>query len=112
MEPKAFSIEPLIERVEEYGKTSFELVKLKSVNKAADIASSVASRILLTIAVFLFAITLNTGVALLLGDVLGKPYYGFLAVAGFYAVLGIVLYFTHPFIKAQVKDKIIYKMLN
>lgn len=112
MEAKAITLEPLIEKVEEYGKTTLELIKLRSVNKTADIASSVTSRVLLTIVVFLFAITLNTGIALWLGDVLGKPYYGFLAVAGFYLILGMILYFAHSAVKAKVKNKFILKILN
>lgn len=112
MESKAFLLEPLFERVEEYGKTSFELLKLKSVDKTADIASSVTSRVLFTVIVFLFAITLNTAVALFLGDMLGKAYYGFLAVASFYGLLAIILFFIHPNIKGYVKNKIILKMLN
>lgn len=112
MESKAFLIEPLFERVEEYGKTSLELIKLKSVSKSADLASTFLSRVILTVIIFLFAITLNTGVALLLGEVLGKAYYGFLAVAGFYCLVGIVLYFVHPSIKAQFKNLLISKMLD
>jgi hypothetical protein len=112
MESKAFLIEPLLERVEEYGKTSFELLKLKSVDKSADIASSFLSRVLLTVIIVLFAITLNTGVALLLGDWLGKAYYGFLLVASFYCLVGIILYFIHPSLKAQLKNVLISRMLN
>lgn len=112
MEAKTFLIEPLLESVEEYGKTSFELLKLKSVNKSADIASSFLSRVILTVVIFLFAITLNTGVALLMGDWLGKAYYGFLLVASFYCLIGIILYFVHPSLKAQLKNVLISNILN
>lgn len=112
MEAKTFLIEPLLESVEEYGKTSFELIKLKSVNKSADIASSFLSRVILTVVIFLFAITLNTGVALLMGDWLGKAYYGFLLVASFYCLVGIILYFVHPSLKGQLKNVLISNILN
>ena len=112
MEAKANLIEPLLERAEQYSKTSFELLKLKSLDKTADVTSTLISRLLLIIVLSLFALTLNIGIALWLGDLLGKNYYGFLVVASFYGLIGIILFFTHPLIKARVNNSIITQMLN
>lgn len=112
MEAKENFIEPLLERAEQFSKTSFELLKLKSIDKTADVGSSLTSRFLLVIVLSLFALTLNIAIALWLGDLLGKNYYGFLVVAAFYGLIGIVLYFTHPLIKARVNNSIIKQMLN
>jgi hypothetical protein len=110
MEVKASLIEPLLERVQEYGKTSFELLKLKSLEKTADITSSLVSRSLLVIVLSLCLLTLNIAISLWLGDVLGKNYFGFLVVASFYGLTGVILFFIHPVIKARVSDLVITQM--
>jgi hypothetical protein len=112
METKEKFIEPLLEKAEQYSKTSFEVLKLKSVDKMADVAATMISRLLLVIVLSLFALTLNIALALWLGDLLGKNYYGFLVVASFYGLCSIVLLFLYPFIKTRVNDTIIVQMLN
>lgn len=105
-------IEPLLEKAEKFSKTSIELLKLKSVYKTSDIASTLISRLLLIVIILFFLLSLNVGIALWLGDLLGKNYYGFLLVASFYGLLGIVLFFLHPTIKASVNNSIIIKLLK
>jgi hypothetical protein len=112
MEAKTNIVDPLIERVEQYGKTSFELLKLKSLDKTADVSSAVISRLILGVVLLLFTLTLNTAIALWLGDLLGKTYYGFLIVAAFYALAGIIIYFLHPPIKARINNAIIKQVIN
>jgi hypothetical protein len=112
MQSKTSLIEPLLERVEEFGKTSFELLKLKSVDKTADLSAILISRLLVVIILSIFVITLNIALAMWLGDLLGKNYYGFLIVASFYGLIGIGLYFFHPLIKASLKNFIITQMLK
>lgn len=112
MEAKEILIEPLLERAQEYYKTSFELLKLQSLDKTADAASSLASRLLLTTVLTIFVLTLNIGIALWIGELLGKNYYGFFLVASFYGLIGIIFYFTHPFIKRRINNSIISQLLN
>ena len=112
MEAKGNLIEPLIERIEQYSKTSFELLKLKSLDKTADISSGLISRMLLVIVLSLFALTLNIAIALWLGDLLEKNYYGFLVVASFWALTAIVLFFLHPIIKEHLNNSIITQMFK
>lgn len=112
MEIRSNLIEPLLEEVEQYSKTSFELIKLKTLDKTADITSSLISRFSLAIALSLFTLTLNIAIALWLGDLLGKSYYGFFVVASFYGIAGIALAIIHPYIKARVSNSIIKQILN
>jgi hypothetical protein len=112
METKTNLIEPLLERAEQYGKTNFELLKLKTLDKTADISSGLISRLFLAIVLLLCIITLNIAGALWLGSMLGKNYYGFLVVASFYGLIAIILLFIHPVIKARVKDAVIIQILN
>ncbi len=112
MEAKANIIEPLLERAEEYTKTSFELLKLKSLDKTADIAATALSRLVTIVVLFVFVMTLNIALALWLGEVLGKNYYGFLVVALIYGVIALILSIVHPSVKRWVNNSIITLMLS
>ncbi len=112
MEANTNLIEPLLERVKDYGKTSLELIKLQSIDKAANILSTLISRLCFILTLVIFLLTLNIAIALWLGDLMGKSYNGFLAVAGFYAAVTIILYFMQPSIKARVINSIIRLLLN
>lgn len=113
MENKTRFVEPLLQKAEAYGETSIELIKLQAVDKTSDILSSGVSRGAVVLVGSIFTIMINIAVALWLGDVLGKSYYGFFCVAGFYAVCGLLLYFyMHTWIKERVRNSIIAQMLN
>lgn len=113
MEYQENFMEPLIARAEEYGRTSFELVKLKALNQSTKLLSTFISRSIFLLTLSMFLIVATIGVALWLGDLLGKTYYGFFCVAGFYAIIGVVLYFfLHNSIKRSVSQSIISTMLN
>lgn len=113
METPSHSIEALVDRAEQYGKTSIELYRLKAIDKAADVVSTMAAKLAVIIFFTLFFLILNIGIALWLGDLLGKTYYGFFIVAGFYAVVGFVFYaFRDKWIKEPLRDSIITQTLN
>jgi hypothetical protein len=112
METKASLFEPLLEKVEQYGKTNLELLKLRTLDKTADVTSTLISRSLLAIILSLFALTLNIGLAFWIGDLLRKNYYGFFVVASFYALIGIILCIIHPSIKSRIQNSIIKQMFN
>ncbi len=112
METKLNIITPLIERVEQFTKTNFELIKLKSIDKSAELASIIISRLVLVFMVSFFLITLTIATSLWLGDLLGKIYYGFFIVSGIYGILGIVFYFIQASIKEKFNNSIIKQILN
>jgi hypothetical protein len=112
METKSNYIEPLLDKTEAYAKSSFELLKLKALDKTADVTSSIISRSLIVIVISCFAFALNIAAALWLGDMLGKSYYGFLIVAACYALAAVVLLIMHPFIKDRTNNAIIRQLFN
>jgi hypothetical protein len=113
MENKLICIEPLFERAESFGKTSYELIKLKAIHKTTRVISTFVSKGIVLIIVSMFFTILTIGVALWLGDLLGKSYYGFFCVAGFYGILGVVLFFLlQNQIKKNVSNSIISLILN
>lgn len=77
----------LYEKAEGYTKTSLELIKLKTVAAAADVLSTLTSRIAVGAVVAFFTLFLNIGISLWLGKILGEYYYGFFAVALFYLIV-------------------------
>ncbi len=55
----------------------------------------------------------NIGVAIWLGDLLGKLYYGFFIVAGFYLFVSFIMYVEHKvLIKNPIKNLAIKKYLQ
>ena len=111
MEAKECLLQPLLERAEEYGKTSLKLVKLKFLDRTSDFISTFVSRAILTVVLTLFAFAFNVAIGLWLGDLMGKTYLGFLTLASFYALLAIGLLFLHSYIKGRVTDVLIKKAL-
>lgn len=110
---KPTSIEMLFEKAENYGKTTIELAKLNAIDKSAEVVSSLATQLALAIMVALFVLMVNIGLALWLGEVLGKSYYGFFVVAGFHSFVAMILYvFRNQWIKEPISNTIISKMLK
>jgi fatty acid desaturase len=113
MEKPASIVEALYERVEAYSKTTIELSKLKALNTTTHVVTTMISRLSVIIMLALFALVMNIGIALWLGELLGKNYYGFFIVAVFYLVAGIVLhFFLHNWIKKPISDLIITQALQ
>lgn len=105
--------EKLYTKIKIYGNTSYELAKLKSLEVTTIVASSLISALSITVMVVLFTIFFNIGMALWLGDLLGKVYYGFFIVAVFYLVVGVILYFfLRKWIKGPVSKLIITEALR
>jgi len=113
MEDQESLIESLIEKGEQYGKTTIELLKLKTLDKSADVASTLISWVIVIVFAVLFFLILNIGLALWIGEIMGKSYYGFFAVAGFYALLAIIFgIFREQFVKNPINNSIITQVLE
>ena len=113
MEDRSEIIDERVERAETYGKTTLELIKLKSVDKLADGASSMAAWLAVIAALLIFFMTFNIGLALWIGAMVGGSYLGFFIVAGFYALIGLILLlFKNRLIKKPLSETIINQMLK
>lgn len=101
-------IESLFEQTENYGKAAYELAKLKSLQQTTRIAPLLVAKLCVVVMVIFFSLIANMGIALWLGDLLGKSYWGFFVVAGFYLLLAIIFnFFLHGWIKKSVSNLII-----
>lgn len=113
MAEEATPIATLLERAEDYGKTTIELFKLNAIDKSADVVSSLVSRLVITTSIALSLLTLNIGLALWIGQLLGDSFHGFFVIGGFYAVLAVLLYvFRDEWIKYPISNSIIKQMLR
>jgi hypothetical protein len=61
----------------------------------------------------LFIVILSIGFSLWIGELLGKTYYGFFTIGGFYVVLAILMhYFRHPWLKLPISNSVIKQLLK
>lgn len=113
METPASQLESLFEKAETFGITAYELLKFKALETTVNVVTSLVSR-MAVIAIFaIFVLILSTGMAFWVGELLGKIYYGFFVVAGFYMVASIVLhFFLHKWVKKPLGDSIISQALQ
>ncbi len=113
MEEQTSLVGTLFEKAEHYTKTTAELQKLKAIDKIADVLSTLAANLVVIIFFSMFFLVLNIGIALWLGVLFSNMYQGFFLVAGFYALIGIVIFiFRHQWIKDPLRDVIITEALD
>lgn len=92
-EERSGLLESLLDKATDYGVASIELVRLKAADMTTDIVSSFIPFSLVVLLAASFLLFLNLGIALWLGDLLGKVFYGFFVVAAFYILSVIIIHF-------------------
>lgn len=113
MEENTKRIESLLDGAIEYGKTSFELAKLKAIAQASDAVSSFIPHSLVIIVIASSLFFLSVGVALWLGEILGKIFYGFFVLTAFYGIIGAVLHFLmRKWLKKIVSNYIVKQVFK
>jgi uncharacterized membrane protein YccC len=113
MENKPSQVEELFYKLKEYGDTSLNLFKLKSVDKVSRILSTLIVLIILLVLLFLVILCITIGLALLLGAWLGRAYYGFFIIGAIYIIIGLVLYSgRNKYLRDPVSNKLIKELLD
>ncbi len=113
MENQSTPIDSLIDRVKIYVETRIDLLRLKAIDKSSSFISLLVSMIIVILMSFLFIIFLSVGAALLLGEMLGKTYYGFFIVAGFYLLVGLILFaLRDKWLKAPITNTMIKNLTD
>lgn len=108
MELQESSLKSLLDSTEDYIRTSVDLFKLKAFDKGAEKVSVVISRAVAVFVFFMFLLMISIALSLWLGSLLGGSFYGFLIVAGFYGLMGVILYFvTHNWFRKVIANAII-----
>jgi hypothetical protein len=105
-------IETLFNQSKEYAQNRFNLYKLKVVDKSASAVSAIVLGIALFVIFFIFFVVLNIGIGLLIGSLVGHVWLGFLILAAFYAIVGIILFAgRNKIIKTPITAMIFRKFL-
>ena len=106
-------IELLFEKAEDCTKSTIELFKLRAIDSFADFGSFLVTKLLLFSVISLFVIIFNIGVALWIGYLLGKYYYGFFLLAAFYGlILAFLPSYLYQWIKVPISNLIISQLLK
>jgi hypothetical protein len=112
MEKSDHQIESLVQRLEVYGKTSLELLKLQAIDKTTDVFSKLIAHIFTTTFYIFSLVFFSISIAIYLGEYYGENYYGFLIVSFFYVALALIMSLFKKKIKKKVKDLILPHILN
>ena len=111
MESKIIYTESLIESTVQFTKTSCELYKLKAIDKTAEVFSNLISNSVTYLILIFAMINITIGLAIWIGNVIGKLYFGFIIVGGLFIISGLIFNFIliHRFRKSLI-NSIISKM--
>jgi hypothetical protein len=113
MEDNAKLVETLVDGVRDYATLSIKLVKLRVIERITEVISTFIPHMITLMMIGLCFLFLNLGLSLWLGVILGKVFYGFLLVAGFYGIAGLLVHFTlHKWIKRKIGDGIVKQLLK
>lgn len=108
MEKVSPQIDEVIDEVKEYVNVSLDLYKLKATEKGAMIASTAIINILLGAFAAMALLFVSFAAAYAIAEMTGKIYLGFLAIAGFYALIGLLILATKDkWLKNSLVDSII-----
>ena len=113
MENQSTPVESLIDSAKSYFETRIDLLKLKGIDKSSSFLSLLISMLIVILVAFISVMLLSVGIALLLGDLLGKSYYGFFIVALLYLITGFVLYSSREkWLKKPIANSMIHKLME
>lgn len=113
MENQENLITPLFEKIQEYGNTSYELVKLRTVEKTVGFLSRVASGMVILLVVCMVLLFSGVALAIWLGQLAGEMYVGFAWVALIYVFLGgMTLLFFRKWMRRKFADFMVSSIFN
>jgi len=106
-------IESFLEIATKYLKTSYESIRLKTIDKVSDVVSSWMLHLIVFILISSGMLFLNFGLSFWVGKILGNTFYGFFVVAAFYFFVGFIVYFfMAKGIKRMIRNYIIKQALS
>lgn len=113
MERTFKNAEELTASVKEYVETRVDELKINFVEKTSAIISNVLAGILIAVIFSFFVILASVGAAFWVGIQLGSTWLGFLSVAGFYLVFGLIVWLLRgTFIRRPVMNTLIRQLFK
>jgi len=113
MEEQQVDIDNLLSDAGDYIETRTTLWKLKAIESLSDVSGELVSGMGLIVISSFVIIIFSIGFALLIGDWVGKSYYGFFIVGGLYTIIGLILYARRgQWLKGPFSNMLIRKILK
>lgn len=85
-------------------ETKVEIYKIQFKEEAAKALTAIILILLFGLVGLLFILFLSLFVVEIINNRLGKDYYGYLIVAGFYIILGVITYLLRGKIREEITD--------
>lgn len=106
-------IENLVNSAQEYIRLKIKETKLEAADKLSSVFASIAAIVILSFFSVMFILFLSIAAGLLLNKILESAYLGFLIVALFWMLIGLLIYFArNRLIKRPLKDRLVNAMFN
>jgi len=106
-------IKELFRSFEDYIKINADLLRLKSVDKSADIVSSIFAFIIIIIAAIFFISLLSIAFCFLIGRLTGSLELGFFIMAALWGIFCVILYATRKvWLKKPAQDTVVKKLME
>ncbi len=113
MEGQQTDIDNLFSDAGDYIETRTKLWKLKAIESLSDVSGELVSGMGMIVISSFVIIIFSIGISLLIGDWIGKSYYGFFIVGGFYTIIGLILYARRcQWLKEPFSNMLIRKILK
>ena len=113
MEDQRHDIDALLSDAGDYLETRTNLWKLKAIESLADVSGELVSGLGMIGIVAFVVMLFSVGVALLIGDLLGKSFYGFFIIGGAYFIFGLICYIRRGrWLKEPFSNMLIRKILK
>ncbi len=113
MEEQQVDIDNLLSDAGDYIETRTTLWKLKAIESLSDVSGGLVSGMGMIVISSFVIIIFSIGISLLIGDWVGKSYYGFFIVGGIYTMIGLILYARRgQWLKEPFSNMLIRKILK
>ena len=113
MEDQQQDIDILLSDAGDFIETRTNLWKLKAVESLVDVSGELVSGMGMIVISSFVVIIFSIGLALLIGDWLGKSYYGFFIIGGLYGIAALVIYARRSrWLKDPFSNMLIRKILK
>lgn len=106
-------LEELTENLNKYVKTNIELIKLEATERICVVGSKLIVSLILIMVGCLFVLFISLGVSFYLSDYFNNNSIGFVIVAGFYFLIGLILLIgKRTLVEKPLRNKIIRKVFS
>jgi hypothetical protein len=113
MQEQPTDIDILLSDAGDFIETRTTLWKYKAIESLADVSGELTSGLGMIVIVSFVVILLSIGFALLIGEGLGKSYFGFFIIGGVYGIIALIIYARRGrWLKEPFSNMLIRKILK